>query len=419
MTAPAADLFSALMATTGLFFCFWHMWHYDRFRCLVATRNDWFRALMCYILLASVASLFSFTWIEVKVSYAEYYVSIEGETIVAPWQLWTQHHQRLWRISIYILTIGWTFLQSIHLEEFLYWGYLISSLRSIGGPKTSWLRSPYFRFWVLASLAQIALLFGAVSIETTNLNMMRAYVFMVGSPISCLLALASFYLVLIFPSFIATSRRQGAAPEVLERLHFFAEMNQIRTVFRFIYAAAFLILAADAVTPEQRINKNSFASDCIFLCGQFGIFTSTCLSVIVLLPRNMTSESLPVQGADLHPFSAYKRPAPPGSRRHFHELGDRLNVERDALGALVEDIELSPDLDKGSSRHNSPTPDPEAPFVDAADKAKRARYSEFPILPSVVQKFKSPFEINTSREGRRSGPTQVFVTTSQTVHREE
>jgi hypothetical protein len=39
---------------------------------------------------------------------------------------------------------------------------------------------------VLASLAQIALLFGAVSIETTNLNMMRAYVFMVGSPISCL-----------------------------------------------------------------------------------------------------------------------------------------------------------------------------------------------------------------------------------------
>jgi hypothetical protein len=133
----------------------------------------------------------------------------------------------------------------------------------------------------------------------------------------------------------------------------------------------------------------------------------------------MTSESLPVHGAELHPFTTYKRPVPPGSRRHFHELGDRLNVERDALGALVEDIELSPDLDKGSSRHNSPTPDPEAPFVDAADKAKRARYSEFPILPSVVQKFKSPFEINTSREGRRSGPTQVFVTTSQTVHREE
>jgi hypothetical protein len=26
---------------------------------------------MCYILLASVASLFSFTWIEVEVSYAE------------------------------------------------------------------------------------------------------------------------------------------------------------------------------------------------------------------------------------------------------------------------------------------------------------------------------------------------------------
>jgi hypothetical protein len=139
--------------------------------------------------------------------------------------------------------------------------------------------------------------------------------------VSCSLALASFYLVLVFPSFIATTRRQGAAPEVLERLHFFAEMNQIRTVFRFIYAAAFvsrpvrptsigpqlmlgsqLILAADAVTPEQRINKNSFASDCIFLCGQFGIFASTCLSVIVSAgSRAMLRVECRAQGVALTP----------------------------------------------------------------------------------------------------------------------
>jgi hypothetical protein len=55
-----------------------------------------------------------------------------------------------------------------------------------------------------------------------------------------------------------------------------------------------LILAADAVTPEQRINKNSFASDCIFLCGQFGIFASTCLSVIVSARKQLS-------GADLTP----------------------------------------------------------------------------------------------------------------------
>jgi hypothetical protein len=39
-------------------------------------------------------------------------------------------------------------------------------------------------------------------------------------------------------------------------------------------------------------------------------------------------------------------------------------------------------------------------------------------LPAVVQKFRSPFETSTPNGSRKSGPTQVFVTTSHTVHEE-
>lgn len=59
-----------------------------------------------------------------------------------------------------------------------------------------------------------------------------------------ILSLAIFSTGLCFavPSFVRTVRSQGASYEVLDRLAFFAEMNGIRTVFRWIYSIAFVSL---------------------------------------------------------------------------------------------------------------------------------------------------------------------------------
>lgn len=54
----------------------------------------------------------------------------------------------------------------------------------------------------------------------------------------------------------------------------------------------------------------------------------------------------------------------------------------------------------------------DAPFAEVADKTRVARLSELSGLPSVVQRFKSPFDI---AEHKVKGPTQVFVTTSHTI----
>jgi hypothetical protein len=60
----------------------------------------------------------------------------------------------------------------------------MNGVRTSGGPKTSWFRSIFFKTWLAASLSSMALLFGAVHIETDNLGMMRTYLFLVGSAVS-------------------------------------------------------------------------------------------------------------------------------------------------------------------------------------------------------------------------------------------
>ncbi|WVW85657.1 hypothetical protein I302_107695 [Kwoniella bestiolae CBS 10118] len=420
--------FSALVAMTGFLFMIWHTWHYDRFRCLLYSKEEWFRAVMCHILLGSLACLMVYTWICVHVTYAEYYIYLPQtrQTIVAPWQLWTDLHQDLYRISLYFMTAGWGFLQAIHLEEFLYWGYLIKSIKTPGGPKSTWLKSGFFKLWICLFVSSFALLVGAVHIETENLDMMRAYLFVVGSVMSTFLALASVVLCVIFPSFLRTVKRQGAGYEVLERLHFFREMNEIRTFCRVAYSVAILILSVDGLTEGKTINKSGFWHDLLYLVGQLALFAATCLSIVVLLPRNMTSESLPPHGKDqtFLPMAPYKRAGPKEtdgySIKQFYELGERLNVGPDAITSGYpnpnptphggEKIEMSLTPAKPSTSSHSGMED--APFTEIADRTRKARLSEFPNLPSVVSKFRSPFETS---QPKAKGATQVFVTSHTVV----
>ncbi|WWC71602.1 uncharacterized protein I206_105560 [Kwoniella pini CBS 10737] len=428
--------FSALVALTGFLFMMWHTWHYDRWKCLLYSKDDWFRAVMCHILLGSIACLMVFTWIDVHVLYAEYYIYLPQteQTIIAPWQLWSELHQKLYRISLYFMTAGWGFLQAIHLEEFLYWGYLIKSIKTPGGPKSTWLKSGFFKIWICLFLSSFALLIGSVHIETENLDMMRAYLFVVGSSMSVLLALASGILCFIFPSFLRTVKNQGASFEVLERLHFFSEMNQIRTICRIAYSVSILILSADGFTESKTINKSAFWHDILYLIGQLALFAATCLSIVVLLPRNMTSESLPPLTKDqtflpMAPYNPNPKQLKGGSKlingyseKQFFELGERLNVYQDNSNNIsggypeikVEKFEMSKfnkDQDKNKET-SSIILEESAPFTEIMDKSKKARLSEFPTLPNVVSKFKSPFE---TVQPKTKGPTQVFVTSHTVV----
>ncbi|ODN78906.1 hypothetical protein, variant [Cryptococcus amylolentus CBS 6039] len=408
MTTPAAMAFSALESLAGMLFMIWHTYHYDRWKCLLYTKDEWFRAFMCHILFGSVMCLQIYTWIDVHVIYAEYWIYYPAldETIVTPWSLYTPAHYKLFRTSLYFITAGWGFLQGVHLEEFLYWAYLIKSINTPGGPRTSWLHSGFFKVWVGLFISCFALLIGSVHIEEHDLDLMRSYLFMVGSCMSLVLAFASIALCIVFPSFLRNVKRQGASFEVLERLYFFSEVNEIRTVCRIVYSVSFLILSADAFTTNQAINSSSFWSDAFYLCGQLGLLSATCLSVVILLPRNMTSESVPTLAqTDNQPMVAYQRPQPDGySPQQFYELGERLNVGHDALaiglaslnpnnaghmgGKEGFEMQVTPPLPTHSHSQDNISSysgnssqrtrvDP-APFAESADRSKlTSRLSEF------------------------------------------
>lgn len=102
------------------------------------------------------------------------------------------------------------------------------------------------------------------------------------------------------------------------------------------------------------------------------------------------------------------------------ELGERLNIgdESKAIGLMTNprgfEMQVSPPSDNhdDSSSGYSGRTKVNAPFAEVADKTKIARLSDLSGLPSVVQRFKSPFE---TAEHKIKGPTQVFVTTSHTI----
>ena len=54
--------------------------------------------------------------------------------------------------------------------------------------------------------------------------------------------MASVALCFVVPRFIESVRKQGATPDVMDRLYFFSEMNVLRTFFRVLYAVAFVSL---------------------------------------------------------------------------------------------------------------------------------------------------------------------------------
>ncbi len=139
----------------------------------------------------------------------------------------------------------------------------------------------------------------------------------------------------------------------------------------------------------------------------------------MLLPRNMTSESLSLAEENIQPMIPHKRPVISSpSSDPFHELGDRLNIDREALTSAAEPNEAY-ELKSPAPRTRAQMTDIDAvaPFAMAAEVPRvAARYSQFPRLPQAVQDFTSPIEVTPRR---MADPAGVVVNTSQSVYQDQ
>jgi hypothetical protein len=126
------------------------------------------------------------------------------------------------------------------------------------------------------------------------------------------------------------------------------------------------MLSADGLSVAKPLNASAFASDLIFMAGIVSVLITMCLSVILLLPRNMSAEALPptAQPAKMRMVAYSANPSQSlGGSGSAHAdqlaiLGMRLNLDREAMCGMTEDLlELPPIPSKPGAPSSSDTSD--------------------------------------------------------------
>ncbi|KAK6903589.1 hypothetical protein I203_107094 [Kwoniella mangroviensis CBS 8507] len=451
--SPTAQFLGALATILGDAFLIWHLWKYDKFRCMIFNKRSAFRFIIVWMFIISALLFTAWNVILVWVKYTEYYAVVpisehESEIMPVPFQLWEKSKQDYVRFSYQLLCVGWGIVLAIHSEETLYWAYLINAIRK--RDNRHWFRSIWFKLWVLISVTVITVIPAIGNLETTNLIKMEANIFMAGSVLACLLFFMSLWLWLVFPGFVNESRRQGANADVMARLEYFKEMNGVRTLFRFLYVFCILTLSIDGQTKHKHVNTTPFWLDLFFVCGLFFVFTSNGLSLMMLLPRNSHLEdpsktanvfirqARPSHRRDMRilPSSStigshkdddrdiYHRDIETAQRRSnpWGALGERLNIEKTRLSGLDEvesgdavAIALESDMHRERNRTmDSLNSRGDAPFAPTGGERMLRPDEGLDESPEVLSNFRSPADL-----ARPVRPTEVniVVTTSQVIEK--
>ncbi|WWC68085.1 uncharacterized protein I206_102004 [Kwoniella pini CBS 10737] len=457
--SPSAQILGALATILGDIFVLWHLWKYDKFRCMLYTKRNAFRFMLSaplqWMFIISSALFTAWNVILVWVKYTEYYAVVpisqtESEIMPVPFQLWSDRKRDLVRFSYQLLGVAWGIVLAIHSEETLYWAYLINAIRK--RDSKNWFRSIWFKIWVFISITVITVIPAVGNMETTNLIKMEANIFMAGSVLATLLFFMSLWLYIVFPGFVAESGRQGANAEVMTRLEYFKELNGIRTLFRFLYAFCILTLSIDGQTKHKHVNTTPFWLDLFFVCGLFFVFTSNGLSLMILLPRNNSSQDtsrspnlfirpprsthrrdmqiLPSTSTinshkyDENDGNGYHRDIERAQRRSnpWGALGERLNIEKTRLSGLDEmesggvvAIALESDMHRDRNRTmESLNSRGDAPFAPTGGERMLRPGEGVDDSPEAFDNFISPGDIP-----RRVRPTEVniVVRTEQVIEK--
>ncbi|OWZ51621.1 hypothetical protein C349_05413 [Cryptococcus neoformans var. grubii Br795] len=292
--SPTSQFMGGMVTTLGTVFIFYHIWAYDKGKCLFFTRRSAFRWAIVWMFILSMILFEVWNIILIYVKYKEWYMEVSTsathtEIVPVPYTLWSDSRRHLVRNAYQLLAIAWVLVLSIHSEETLYWAYLIGAIRS--KDTGTWYKSPHFKVWVFACLLCAGVMPGVANIETDDLTKMEDNIFLAGSISAFILFIGSIWLLIVFPRFIKESQRQGANQDVLARLQYFKELNIVRTLFRFLYCIAILTLAIDGRTTSKHVNSHPFWLDLFYICGLFFVFASNSLSLMILLPRNMAHEA--------------------------------------------------------------------------------------------------------------------------------
>ncbi|KAJ7866480.1 hypothetical protein B0H13DRAFT_2236838 [Mycena leptocephala] len=293
-TSPATYLVWSIITCILFAFMVFHMWSFDRFRCLRWNNGPHsgafgaFKRVMTYTYLFSVPGIMTYAVGFAVIKYQQGFVEFEGTIIPKPYIRWPESSRR----AIFPLMLTFTISWSLEIDfltpppELCFWLFLVNS-KSV---QPQWFRSGYFRTWVFGSIVAPAYMVLLTTLTRDDPLKCEAYTFLAGSIGSLSLTLWFIPILLAFPAFLASLRGEGVDSQTIVRLTKFHELNTIRVVFRFMFAVPFVILGTDGVMPHVHINESTLWTDLLGMVAAFGLCISSALTLVIFFPRDVVGE---------------------------------------------------------------------------------------------------------------------------------
>ncbi|KAI4521015.1 hypothetical protein K525DRAFT_257026 [Schizophyllum commune Loenen D] len=332
--SPASYLFWAVSSV--LFECFlvYHLWSFDRFKCLRWSSSSSgqagaFKRFMTYSYLINIPLLIVFSVGFVVIKYQEGYVDYPLYGIIPkPYPLWSQAHKD----AVLPLTLIFSFVFSFeivtHLEELCFWLYLVNS----GANQRDWFKSPHFKFWVGGSA--VALVYMPLVCALTRQDVLKneAATFFAGG-LGSLLVTAGFIPVLArFPAFLDALKGDDVDMATITRLTKFHEMHWIRIITRLLWVIPILALGADGLKGIPSLLKHTGVVDLLSTCSAFGCMISSGITLVIFFPRSIEGELRVKDAARARRAKVKTRGSMLSDRKHL--LPDTKQIIKDAKRAL-------------------------------------------------------------------------------------
>ncbi|OSX61804.1 hypothetical protein POSPLADRAFT_1047061 [Postia placenta MAD-698-R-SB12] len=371
-TTPPVFLTWAVLSTLLGTFLLFHLWKFDRFKCLRWNNGPYsgaFKRVMTYTYLLSIPLIMAYSIGFCVIMYKLGYMKMPGYGLMPlPFALWPPHYYRAIFPLNMLFSIAWALEMITHLEELCFWLFLVNA----GSVQQDWFRSLYFKSWIAGSV--LAIYMPIVTIVTrSDPAKSVAATFLAGSLGDLSLTLWFLPVLFMFPSFLRSLKSEGVDISTIVRLTTFHELNCIRVVFRFFFCAPFLILGVDGITSRLLVNTNLFASEFLAFLAAIGCMVSSGITLVIFFPRSIETE--------VRARNASR------DKSHLHTFPS----ERDSCGA-------PPPEPKGSAPPYTATVSLTklAPYGDAPEEEDKARPLdiEAPGVPPLTATAKKMFAPN-------------------------
>lgn len=310
--SPASYLFWAVCSVLFEVFLVYHLWSFDRFKCLrwnssSSSQSGAFKRVMTYSYLISIPLLMVFSVGFAVIKYQEGYTEIPIYGIIPkPYPLWTQEHQDAVLPLMIVFSFAFSFEMVTHLEELCFWLYLVNS----GASQRDWFKSPYFKYWAVGSAVALISMPLICAFTRHDVLQNEAITFLAGA-IGNLLVTIGFAPVLArFPKFLDALKTDGVDQATIVRLTKFHEMHWIRIFCRIMFVAPIIALGADGLQGRPNLWGRMVVVDLLSTLSAFGCMISSAITLVIFFPRSIDGEVRVKDAARIRRAEARPRDSP-------------------------------------------------------------------------------------------------------------